>query len=155
MNMHKNFCGWSLENIHKGTVDTKYTVEYINDSTIADELERTGDPALYRKREFDNADEAFAYYLRWYIDDTCIFLNLWEQIYVNDEMILEQRIEPAGYAKNVMREILNKEMKVRMENAEEKTERLKTLNELYKKFIDKFNAKEMFKEFTKQEMEVN
>lgn len=153
--MHKNFCGWSLESVHEGTVDTKYTVEYINDSTIADELERTGDPALYRKREFNNADEAFAYYLRWYIDDTCIILNLWEQIYVNDKMVLEQRIEPAGYAKNVMREILNKEMKVRMENAEEKTERLKTSNELYKKFIDKFNAKEMFKEFTKQETEVN
>ena len=57
--MHKNFYGWSLESVHEGTVDTKYTVEYINDSKIADELERSGDPALYNKREFDNADEAF------------------------------------------------------------------------------------------------
>lgn len=29
--MHKNFYGWSLENIHKGKVDTVYTVEYIDD----------------------------------------------------------------------------------------------------------------------------
>lgn len=155
MNMYKNFYGWSLESVHEGTVNTKYTVEYINDSKIADELERSGDPALYNKREFDNADEAFAYYLRWYMDDTCIILNLWETIYVNNEMVLEQRIEPVGYTKNVMREIVSKEMKMRMETAEEEAERLKTSNELYKKFIDKFNAKEMFKEFVKQEMEVN
>lgn len=153
--MHKNFYGWSLESVHEGTVDTKYTVEYINDSKIADELERSGDPALYNKREFDNADEAFTYYLRWYMDDTCIILNLWETIYVNNEMVLEQRIEPVGYTKNVMREIVSKEMKMRMGTAEEEAERLKTSNELYKKFIDKFNAKEMFKEFVKQEMEVN
>lgn len=147
--MHKNFYGWSLESVHERTVDTKYTVEYINDSKIADELERSGDPALYNKREFDNADEVFAYYLRWYMDDTCIILNLWETIYVNNEMVLEQRIEPVGYTKNVMREIVSKEMKMRMETAEEEAERLKTSNELYKKFIDKFNAKEMFKEFVK------
>ena len=104
---------------------------------------------MYNKREFDNADEAFAYYLRWYMDDTCIILNLWETIYVNNEMVLEQRIEPVGYTKNVMREIVSKEMKMRMETAEEEAERLKTSNELYKKFIDKFNAKEMFKEFVK------
>ena len=48
-----------------------------------------------------------------------------------------------------MREIVSKEMKMRMETAEEEAERLKTSNELYKKFIDKFNAKEMFKEFVK------
>lgn len=29
--MHENFYGWSLENVNKGTVETKYTVEYIND----------------------------------------------------------------------------------------------------------------------------
>ena len=45
--MFKDFIGWSLESTGKATVETKYTVEYITDGKIADELERTGDSSLY------------------------------------------------------------------------------------------------------------
>ena len=72
--MHKNFLGWSLESVGKGTVETKYTVEYIDDSKIADELDRTGDPALFTIRAFDNVAEALTYYLRWFVDDSCIIV---------------------------------------------------------------------------------
>lgn len=151
--MHKNFYGWSLENVGKGTVNTKYTVEHITDSRVADELERTGDPSLYDKKEFDNIEKALTYYLRYFVDDKCIILNLWEEISVNGEVVLEQRIEPFGYAKNAIREVISREMKKRMETAEREAEELRKSNELYEKFITKFgeNGKEMFSEFCRQE----
>lgn len=153
--MHKNFCGWSLENVGKGTVDTKYTVEHISDPKVADELERTGDPSLYDKKEFDNIEKALTYYLRYFVDDKCIILNLWEEISVNGEVVLEQRIEPSGYAKNAIREVISREMKKRMETAEREAEELRKSNELYEKFISKFgeNGKEMFSEFCRQEVQ--
>lgn len=151
--MHKDFCGWSLESIGKGTVDTKYTVEHISDPKVADELERTGDPSLYDKKEFDNIEKALTHYLRYFVDDTCIILNLWEEVSVNSETVLEQRIEPSGYVKNAMREVISREMKKRMETAEREAEELRKSNELYEKFISKFgeNGKEMFSEFCRQE----
>lgn len=150
--MHKNFCGWSLENVGKGTVNTKYTVEHISDPKVADELEQTGDPSLYDKKEFDNIEKALTYYLRYFVDDKCIILNLWEEISVNGEVVLEQRIEPSGYAKNAIREVISREMKKRMETAEREAEELRKSNELYEKFISKFgeNGKEMFSEFCRQ-----
>lgn len=153
--MYKDFCGWSLESIGKGTVNTKYTVEHISDPNVADELERTGDPSLYDKKEFDNIEKALTHYLRYFVDDTCIILNLWEEVSVNGETVLEQRIEPSGYAKNVMREVLNREMKKRMEEAEREAEDLRNSNELYKKFIAKFGEKgeKMLSEFCRQEVE--
>lgn len=150
--MYKDFCGWSLENVGKGTVDTKYTVEHISDPKVADELEQTGDPSLYDKKEFDNIEKALTYYLRYFVDDKCIILNLWEEISVNGEVVLEQRIEPSGYAKNAIREVISREMKKRMETAEREAEELRKSNELYEKFISKFgeNGKEMFSEFCRQ-----
>lgn len=76
--MFKDFIGWSLESTGKATVETKYTVEYITDGKIADELERTGDSSLYTTKEFANVSEAMTFYFRWFIDDSCIIVHLWE-----------------------------------------------------------------------------
>lgn len=153
--MHKNFLGWSLESVGKGTVETKYTVEYIDDSKIADELDRTGDPALFTIRAFDNVAEALTYYLRWFVDDSCIIVHLWEQVYVNGEMVLEQMVEPTGYAKNAMRNVIDKEMENRMNTAERESSELRESNELYRKFIKKFGkqTEEMFAEFVRETKE--
>ena len=45
---------------------------------IADELERTGDSSLYTTKEFANVSEAMTFYFRWFIDDSCIIVHLWE-----------------------------------------------------------------------------
>lgn len=105
--MFKDFIGWSLESIGKATVETKYTVEYITDGKIADELERTGDSSLYTTKEFANVSEAMTFYFRWFIDDSCIIVHLWEQIYINDEMVLEQTIELTGKFKYLMQSVVD------------------------------------------------
>lgn len=151
--MYKGFWGWSLENVGKGTVETKYEVKYITDSKVADELERTGCDDLFIKRNFSNVSEALAFYLIRFVNDSYIIVQLWEQVYVNKEMILEQMIEPDGYIKSEIMRLINNEMRVRMNHAEIEVQELRRKNDLYKKFIDKFgkSAKEQFKEFVEQE----
>lgn len=151
--MYKGFWGWCLENVSKGTVNTMYEVEYITDSKIADELERTGDDKLFTKRNFLNVSEALSFYLRWYMDDSCIIVHLWERVYVNEEMVLEQMIEPEGYIKPEIMRLIDNEMKNRMNEAEKEVQDLRKKNELYKKFVNKFGetVKENFKEFVEQE----
>ncbi len=151
--MNKDFWGWSLENIGKGTVETKYEVKYITDLKVADELERTGDDDLFIKKDFSNISKALAFYLVRFMNDSYIIVQLWEQVYVNEEMILEQMIEPEGYIKSEIMRLIDNEMRVRMNHAEIEVQELRRKNDLYKKFIDKFgkSAKEQFKEFVEQE----
>ena len=150
--MFKDFIGWSLESIGKATVETKYTVEYITDGKIADELERTGDSSLYTTKEFDNVSDAITFYFRWFIDDTCIIVHLWEQIYINNEMVLEQMIEPSGNFKYLMQSVIDDGMKRDLHKAETNNSELRKSNELYSDFIKALGAQymEMFKEFCKE-----
>ena len=151
--MYEGFYGWSLESVGKGTVRTEYVVEYITDPKIADELERTGDPELFARREFDNVSKALAFYLRWFVDEKCIIVRLWENVFVNDEQVLEQMIEPAGYTQYFMRKVVNREMTTRMNMAEHECRQLRRSTELYEKFVESLGEKyeDMFKEFCKQE----
>ena len=72
-------------------------------------------------------------------------------VYVNGEMVLEQMVEPTGYAKNAMRNAIDKEMENRMNTAERESSELRESNELYRKFIQKFGkqTEEMFAEFVR------
>ena len=149
--MFKDFIGWSLESIGKATVETKYTVEYITDGKIADELERTGDSNLYTTREFDNVSEAITSYFRWFIDDSCIIVHLWEQIYINNKMVLEQMIEPTRNFKYLMKSVINNDMEKDLCTAEINNDELRKSNKLYSDFIKALGKQyaEMFKEFCK------
>lgn len=151
--MFKDFIGWSLESTGKATVETKYTVEYITDGKIADELERTGDSSLYTTKEFDNVSEAMTFYFRWFIDDSCIIVHLWEQIYINDEMVLEQMIEPAGKFKYLMQSVVDNGMRKDLHKAEINNAELRKSNKLYSDFIKALGTQyaEMFKEFCNKE----
>ena len=48
--MHNGFFGWSLENIGKGTVETKYLIESIVDEKTWIKFLKTEDIDLYTKR---------------------------------------------------------------------------------------------------------
>lgn len=109
--MHENFYGWSLENINAGTVETKYTVEYINDKKTWEKFDKTEDIELYSKREYDNISEALTFYMTWFISDQCYDIKLWEQVFVNGEMVLEQMIEPQGNVIYNMRTQIDRDMK--------------------------------------------
>ncbi len=52
--MYKDFIRWRLENIGRGTVETKYLIEYINDKKIWNKFLRTENINLYNKRDCNN-----------------------------------------------------------------------------------------------------
>ena len=66
--MHEGFFGWSLENVSKGTVETKYIIESITDEKTWNKFLKTEDIDLYTKREYDNIENALEYYLCWYVN---------------------------------------------------------------------------------------
>ena len=72
--MYKDFIGWSLENIGKGTVETKYTVEYVNDKKVWDKFLQTEDIELFSKREYDNIAEALTFYLTWSVNENYFYI---------------------------------------------------------------------------------
>lgn len=151
--MHKDFCGWSLENIEKGTVETKYVIESITDDKTWNKFLKTEDLDLYTKKEYDNIENAMEYYLCWYVSENCYDIKLWEQIFVDGEMVLEQMIVPNSTCKSVMRRSIDREMKDRMEQAESKVEELERSNTLANGFIKAMGKQfeEAFKEYCKNE----
>lgn len=166
--MHKDFYGWSLENIGKGTVETKYTVEYINDKKTWDKMNYESDHyceidpevrkepwEFYNKREYDNIAEALRFYMTWYVNENCFDIKLFEEIYVNGELVLEQMIEPESTTQCHMRESINMEMENRMRNAEREAVSYKQANDLYKGFLNYLGERyeNMFTEYMKMEAE--
>lgn len=147
--MYKDFIGWSLENVGKGTVETKYIIEYVNDKKVWNRFLRTEDIELFSKREYDNIAEALTFYLTWYVNENCFYIQLWEQIYVNGEMILEEMIEPKGSMKYHLRNSINREMNDRIGRAELKADEIEKANELYRAFIKMLGQRfeDMFYEF--------
>ena len=151
--MHKDFYGWSLENVGKGTVETKYTVEYINDKKTWDKFLRTEDIELFSKREYDNIAEALTFYLTWYVNENCFYIQLWEQIYVNGEMVLEEMIEPEGNTKYHLRNSIDREMCDRVYKSEMKLTEIEKENALYKGFLKRMGTQfeDLFYEYVKME----
>lgn len=151
--MHEGFFGWSLENVSKGTVETKYIIESITDDKTWNKFLKTEDLDLYTKKEYDNIENAMEYYLCWYVNENCYDIKLWEQIFVNGEMVLEQMIVPKSTCKSVVRRSVNREMKDRMEQAESKAEELERSNTLANGFIKAMGKQfeEAFKEYCKNE----
>lgn len=151
--MYKDFIGWSLESVNKGKVDTKYLIEYINDKKTWDKFVKTEDPNLYSKKEYDNIADALTFYLTWFVSDDCYDIKMWQQIFVDGEMILEEFIEPKGTVKNYMRHSIDKKMKIRMERSEIKAEEFQKSNSLYKGFMKRMGEQfeDLFKEYMRME----
>ena len=151
--MHKDFWGWSLEDEGKGTVETKYLIESITDEKTWSKFLKTEDINLYTKKEYDSIENALEYYLCWYVNENCYDLKMWEQIYVNGEIVLKQMIEPKSTCKSVMRHSIDREMKDRMNKAESKVEELERSNTLANGFIKAMGKQfeEAFKEYCKNE----
>lgn len=159
--MHKDFFGWSLGNINKEKVETKYIIEYVNDVRIWEricyidnhysEIEpRQESGELYSKREYDNVSEALTFYMIMFISDNCFDVKWIEQIYVNDEMILEQYIEPDSTIYNYMKDTINKDMNNGINEGKRKINDLENMLEMYKSFVKAYKSEKLFDKYVKQ-----
>ncbi len=76
--MYNGFYGWSLEAVGKGTVETKYQVEYIFDKKTWEKFLKTEDIELYSKKEYDNIENALSFYMVHLINSKCFDIKMWE-----------------------------------------------------------------------------
>ncbi len=134
-------------------METKYIVEYINDEKTWEKFCKTEDIDLYSKKEYDNISEAISFYLTWFISDKCYDIKLWEQIFVNGEMVLEQMIEPENTLMYYLRMQVNRDMANKMYSAENRERELEKENNLLMDFIKYTKQENLLKEFIKMKVE--
>lgn len=152
--MHKNFYGYE-----KGNVETRYNVEFIDDpktwkqflSVTGNGYDGTIEPwELYKKKDFDNISEAISFYMLKYMLDSTYHIAMWEQIFYNGEMILENPIEPENTFAYRMRTIINSDLEKENMRLSESNEALIKELELYQKFLKEYHAEENFRKWKEE-----
>ena len=123
-------------------IKTKYTIEFTRDQKIFDMM----DTAKFKfdmlnKLEYDYLQDAISDYNRLYYDDSVLHVMLYEQIILNDEIILEQCKDMTGTS------ILPQDVQKRVNRIEEDNKILTNELNLYNEFIKKYKAEKIFQEF--------
>lgn len=128
-------------------IKIKYTIEFTRDKKILDSMEKSDFTFdMLDKREFDFLEDAINVYNVLYYDDTVLYIMLFEQVILDDEIILEQFKDMTSI--NILPHITqNKINKVELRN-----KLLIEENEQMEAFIKKYEAEELFEKFIKEKL---
>ena len=140
-----------------------YHIEIINDAKIWDKFLKVSEAPtkygiepweLYTNKDFDTFEKALEFYMLWYVHDQCYDIKMWEQIYMDNEMIYEEYVEPHCTTKSEMRRVINADTYGRLRAYEITTNRLEGELSLYKGFVKSMGKEfeKMFDKYEKQEM---
>ena len=143
-----------------------YHIEIINDKKTWEKFLRVTENykkykiepwELYTNKDFDTFEKALEYYMVWYVSDQCYDIKMWEQIFMDDEMIYEEYCEPYCTTKSEMRRILDRNTYDRLRSQERTITELENENNLYKGFVKAMGERveKMFDDYVKQEAEKN
>ena len=150
--MHKNFYGYQ-----KGNVETRYEIEFIDDPKTWEQFLKsqkcgsTIEPwEVFKKKKFDNISEAISFYMLKYMINSTYLIAMWEQIFYNGEMILENPIEPENTFAYRMRTIINSDLEKENMRLSESNEALIKELELYQKFLKEYHAEENFRKWKEE-----
>ena len=141
-----------------------YHIEIINDKKVWDKFLRITENynkyriepwEIYTKKDFDNFEKALEYYMVWYVSNQCYDIKMWEQIYIDNEMIYEEYVEPHCTTISQMRKIIDRDTYDRLGVYERTTKDLERENNLYKGFIKAMGKQfeEMFNKYVKQDVD--
>jgi hypothetical protein len=125
-------------------IKTKYTIEFTRDQKIFDMMDSskfTFD--MLKKIEFDYLQDAINAYNKLFYDESVLHVMLFEQIILNDEIILEQCKDMQSIS------ILPKEIQNTVNRLELQDKMLTEENNQMKAFIKKYNAEKIYKDFIK------
>ena len=140
-----------------------YHIEIINDDKTWDEFVKAteninaphgGAPwELYTNKDFDSFEKAMEYYMVWYVSDSCYDIKMWQQIYLDDEMVYEGYCEPACTTRSEMRRMIDKGTYDRLNNYEREVKELEHQNKLMETFIKNMpqQYRDMFDDFITRE----
>ena len=150
--MHKNFYGYE-----KGNVETRYNVEFIDDPKTWKQFQKSQKVGsdiepweIFKKKDFDNISEAISFYMLKYMLDSTYHIAMWEQVFYNGEMILENPIEPENTFAYRMRTIINSDLEKENMRLSESNEALIKELELYQKFLKEYHAEENFRKWKEE-----
>lgn len=137
---------------------TRYTIEYMDNEKDLDYVNsgkfNQGEPwERYKKKVFDNMDDAISLYIVWLVNDSILDIKLFEELILDGETIRESYIEPKSTLSYSLKTWVNKNLYENNVKNETKIETLETENNLYKLFIKQFNAEKTFNDYLKQNME--
>ena len=141
----------------KGDVETRYNVEFIDDQKTWKrflESQKVGSAIepweVFKKKEFDNVSEAITFYMLKYMHDSTYHIAMYEQVFYNGEMILENPIEPENTFAYRMRTTINSDLKKENERLSNDNEVLGKELEMYKEFLKEYHAEENFRKWKEE-----
>jgi hypothetical protein len=123
-------------------IKTKYQIEFTRNQKIFDIMDTskfTFD--MLNKIEFDYLQDAINTYNVLYYDESVLHVMLFEQIILNDEVILEQCKDNTSIS-ILPRSVQNRVNQIELENEEYKKDK-----EQMKAFIKKYKAEDIYKKF--------
>lgn len=137
-----------------------YHIELINDKKTWDKLNniinnyrkyRIEPWELYTQKNFSNFKDAITYYMTWFVSDRCFDIKMWEEIFINEEMIHEEYLEPKSTVMHYMKDAINRELYDNCNKLERENEDLRFNVKLMKDFIEKMGSQfeEEFKRYQK------
>lgn len=134
-------------------VQEKYVVEFIHNPKDWEKV-CSGDHdapwELYEKRTYENIDDAITFYMIQRFSETCFDVKLFETLSVNGEEICEKYIEPAATFAHNLRKTINKTTSATIDTLENRVDDLEKSLDLYRKFIERYNAEKLFDDFMKE-----
>ena len=127
MQKQRGFYSYTKPNTN---IKTKYIIEYTKDQKVFDLMNTAKfDFEMLKKIELDYLQDAINIYNRLYYDESTLHIMLFEQILLNDEIILEQSKDMQSI--NILSQhIQNKINAVQLENTALKEELEKVENAL-------------------------
>ena len=140
-----------------------YHIEIINDDKTWDKFVKATENInaphgnapweLYTNKDFGSFEKAMEYYMVWYVSDNCYDIKMWQQIYLDDEMVYEGYCEPACTTRSEMRRMIDKGTYERLGNYDREVKELEHQNKLMNVFISNLpqQYRDMFDDFIRGE----
>lgn len=140
---------------NKSKVETKYTLEYIDNEKDFDYLNsgriNQGEPwERFKVKKYDDIGEATAAFIIYLFKNDILFCQLLEEIIIDDKTLVERYIElPTTFANN-LKNLISRNLKREVEIINEKNDNLEKEMYLYKTFSKLPACQNYFSEFIKE-----
>lgn len=141
-------------------VETKYTVEIINDKKSEEKFlrcfkEKTSyEPwECYTVKHFENFADAMTYYMTWCVSEDCFDIKMFFNVIVNGSIEYEEYLEPKGSVFYLMKQMICKEEYEKNKKLEQENYSIKRELNLYRNFTSKIGAYNIFCHYAKKESE--
>ena len=150
--MKNSYLYWQKEGIK---CDIKYEMEYVDDKKVWDSIcmgdcGMNGKPEaweLYKKKEYDNMGEAMCAFVYYYLNDKIYDCKLWQRVYVDNEMIREDYVEPDSTFFYSLTQLVNRILSDKYYKNNSVIKQIESELKNYKDFIKRVHQEDLFNQY--------